>query len=367
MNIIIPVAVTALVLLVGPRLLGFFMPFVIAWVIALIANPLVRFLEKRLKIVRKAGTLLIVAGVLAGIICGGYYLIVTLARQLFGFIQDLPEMWAELEKTITDAGSVFMDKLDLLPGNIQDTLNSVGESITESIGELVSRFTAPTIEAAGSVAKRIPDAFVSVVITILSSYFFIVERDNILEKYRKVAPEWLKRITATASEKTKKAVGGYFEAQFRIMAVVTAILFVGFMILRVSYSFLLAVLIAFLDFLPVFGTGTVLIPWAIIRFIGGDYYFAIGLIVIYIITQVVRQLIQPKIVGDSLGLPPLTTLFFLYIGFQLKGIGGMILAVPIGMIAIEIYKMGIYQPVIDGVKELIEVINDFRHGGNKEE
>jgi predicted PurR-regulated permease PerM len=85
------------------------------------------------------------------------------------------------------------------------------------------------------------------------------------------------------------------------------------------------------------------------------------LIVLYAVTQVVRQLVQPKLIGDSMGLNPLVTLFLLYIGFKIRGITGMILAVPIGMIFLELCEMGVYQSVIDGVCELLEDIKSLRN------
>ena len=146
------------------------------------------------------------------------------------------------------------------------------------------------------------------------------------------------------------------------MFVVSFILLAGFVILGVTYGFLLAILIAMLDFLPIFGTGTVLIPWAVFRLFTGNYAYAVGLILIYVTTQVVRQIIQPKIVGDSMGLPPLTTLFLLYLGFKVRGIAGMIMAVPIGLIVINFYKYGAFDSLIENVKLLIKEIHEMRRG-----
>ena len=144
------------------------------------------------------------------------------------------------------------------------------------------------------------------------------------------------------------------------MGVVALILFLGFLILRVNSALLLALLIAFLDFLPFFGTGTALIPWAVVKLSGGDYKYAFGLVLIYLISQLVRQLIQPKIVGDSMGVNPLLTLVFMYIGFKLQGIAGMILAVPIGLIIIKLFEAGAFDHIINGVKEIVNDINEFR-------
>ena len=158
----------------------------------------------------------------------------------------------------------------------------------------------------------------------------------------------------------KKLIGGYFLAQFRIMFVVALILAAGLFVLQVKYSLLWAVLIAVLDFLPVFGTGTVLIPWAVIKVISGEYAFAAGLALIYVLTQVVRQIIQPKIVGDTIGLSPLTTLLFLYLGYRWAGLGGMIVAVPIGMFVFNLYEFGMFDSLIDNLKLFVHDVNEFR-------
>lgn len=149
-------------------------------------------------------------------------------------------------------------------------------------------------------------------------------------------------------------------AQFKIMFVVGAMLLAGFLILNINYAFLLAFLVSMLDFLPLFGTGTVLIPWALIKLLSGKYALAAGLALLYVLTQVVRQVIQPKIVGDSMGLPPLWTLIFLYLGFKVHGISGMILAVPIGIFVMNLYHYGAFDPLIGNIRLLAEEVQLLR-------
>ena len=161
-------------------------------------------------------------------------------------------------------------------------------------------------------------------------------------------------------------IGGYFMAQFKIMFVIGLVLFVGLLFLGVHYSIFLAIGIAVLDFLPMFGTGTVLIPWAVVKLFGGEYAYGAGLAFLYVLTQAVRQVIQPKIVGDSLGLPPLTTLFFLYLGYKFRGIAGMILAVPVGLIFIKFYEYGAFDSFFLNIKLLCEEIQKLRKDGQEE-
>lgn len=349
-----------LVCFVAPKFLSFFMPFLIGWVISMIANPLVRFLERKLKIVRKHSSIVIIIATIALIVIGGYFLIVRTFMEILGFITELPDMYANLQLQFVDIGEKFEHFFELLPIEIRVSLKNWGNTLSSYLSDVVAAIGVPTVEAAGSVARNIPNAFVMFVVTMMSAYFFIADRERIVGTVRRIMPKSVMQHCDHIYAQIKKLIGGYFAAQFKIMGIVALILFIGFLLLRVRYAILFAALIAFLDFLPFFGTGTALIPWAVVLFLAGDYGTAIGLIIIYLVSQVVRQIIQPKIVGDSMGLDPLSTLFFMYIGFKVKGIAGMILAVPVGVILIELFHAGVFEPLTDGIKEIITDINEYR-------
>lgn len=360
LNIVIPVTAILLVCILGPRLLSFFMPFVIGWLIAMIANPLVRFLERKLKIVRKHSSVIIVVVVLGAVI-GVLYLIVSrLSIEFMGLIKNLPSLYEQVRVEINEAFMNVAHLVERLPADLRNTLYQIYENLGGYVSDLVQGMAYPTVTVAGNVAKRIPGAMVYSIVVILSSYFFIVERDKIFGLCRKVIPKSAGKYITFFRQDIRRLIGGYFLAQFRIMFVVAGILLIGFVVLGVPYGLLLAVLIAILDFLPVFGTGTALIPWAIVKLLSGEYAFAAGLILLYVLTQVVRQIIQPKIVGDSMGLPPLMTLVFLYIGFKVDGISGMIFAVPIGMVVLNLYKYGAFHSLIENIRLLAVEIQRFR-------
>ncbi len=344
----------------GPKFLKFFMPFVIGWIIAMIANPLVRFLERRLKIVRKHSSAFIVIGVLAAIILGGYFLISKVVMEGIRFARDLPELYYRAEAEIRLVMENLSRLFQFLPQKTQIALGNLGNNLSQYIGTLIQSIGVPTVEAAGNVAKNIPNILIQIIVTILSSYFFIADRDKMMEQVHMFIPKSVSRSIDLIGNHLKQVVGGYFKAQFRIMGVVAAILLVGFFILDVDYAVLLACLIAFLDFLPFFGTGTALIPWAAVKLFAKEYQTAVGLGIIYLVSQLVRQVIQPKIVGDSMGLNPLLTLIFMYIGFKVNGVAGMILAVPIGLILLKLYEVGVFDDIINGVKEIVKDVNMFR-------
>jgi len=143
-------------------------------------------------------------------------------------------------------------------------------------------------------------------------------------------------------------------------------LVIGLSILKVDYALLIALGIAILDFLPFFGTGTVMVPWAVVKILSADYKMAVGLLVIWGVGQLARQIIQPKIVGDSIGVAPIPTLFLLFIGYKVGGVFGMIFAVPIGLIVFTMYEEGAFETTKNSVLILISGINRFRKLNEKD-
>ena len=360
LNIVIPLLGLCLVIFLGPRLLRFFMPFVVGWILALLANPLVRFLERRVKLVRRHGSMLIIIAALAIVIGLFYGAGLLVYREMGSFLADAPEIYQSVIAEIGDALQNGRKLAEYFPQNLQPPLLAFSDNLDGLFGKLVSRAAEPTVQIAGHVAKSIPNLLVNMVIIILSSYLFLADRESIMRWLKEHLPAFVFRYIEYMKRDAKGVIGGYFLAQFRIMCVVALILAAGFLVLGVRYGVLLAFLTAILDFLPIFGTGTVLFPWAVVKLFAGEYAYATGLILLYILTQVVRQIIQPKIVGESMGLPPLMTLFLLYLGFKLRGLTGMILAVPVGLVFINFYKYGAFDSMIRNFRMLMEAIQKFR-------
>lgn len=347
---------TVLFLVIGIKALTYFMPFVIGWFIAFLAYPLAGWLERRLKIKKKLGSALIMIFAIGAVAGLGYWGVSKLVREIQMVISNAPDLYQDLEIGLREIGDKFQGIYRMLPEGVQTGWNSLVSNMDEEIGKLIGSIGNPAMQVTGNVVKRIPSILVAVIVTLVAAYFFIAEREEVIQWSKKIAPKAVQERMSMVIYNLKYAVGGYFKAQFKIMAVVGLILLAGFFILKVEYALLLAVLIAFLDFLPFFGTGTALIPWALYQIFTSDYREAIGLFILYGVTQLVRQIIQPKLVGDSVGLNPLVTLFLLYFGYKLGGLLGMILAVPIGMILINLYKAGAFDYILDDVKVLAKGI-----------
>lgn len=360
LNLIVAVLVFIAVVFLLPKCIVFFAPFVVGAVIALCASPLVQFLEKRLKIKRKAGsafTIILAIGLVALILYGIGHLLFDQAQ---GFVANLPQMWEALSKDFSVAGNKLHVISDKIPLPLFEKWSMLGGKIQEYAGNMIANLSSPTMERVGEFAKNVPGFLVSVVMALLSSYFFVANKEEVQGYYRAYVPKPLKEKLDIVQRSLKKAFGGYLRAQLKIEVWMYILLFIGLKIAGVKYVSLVALGIAILDLLPVFGTGTVLIPWAIIKVIGGHYATAVILIALWGIGQLVRQLIQPKIVGESLGMPPIPTLFLLYVGWKISGVWGMILAVPIGLVFVNLYKEGVFATTKDSILILSKDLNAFR-------
>lgn len=365
-NLAIAFVLFLLIVWLLPKALVFFSPFVAGWIIALIAGPMVRFFEEKVKIKRKVGSAFVIIVVIALVVLLIYGLGAQLINQVVGLIGALPDMWAGMESDFSNIGRSLSVILERLPEDMQMKLNDFITTIGGYLGDFFGKIGTPTIAAAGNFAKQLPAIFIGLIMALLSSYFFVAEREQINEWFRKHAPASIQEQYRIIRSSLVKSVGGYFKAQLKIEVWMYVLLLIGLGVLRVDYYALIALVIAFMDFLPFLGTGTVLIPWAVIRILTADYKVAIGLLIIWGGGQLARQLIQPKIVGDSMGVAPLPTLFLLYIGYKVGSVVGMIVAVPLGILVYSMYQEGAFETTKNSVMILVAGINRFRRLGKED-
>lgn len=359
-SLVCSILATAAFIFIGVKAIVFFMPFVIGWCISAIAAPVVNWLEKHFKIVKKLGSALIVVLVIGLIVLVFYLAVSRIVAEVGDLVKNIPELYSQLEIGLGTIGDSLSGLFQRLPEETQIALQSMMDNINQYMGDLISRIGEPTVTAAGNLAMRLPFYLVSVLVAVISAYFFTVEREEVLNWAKKVMPQSVVKRMTLVMDNLRYAVGGYFRAQFKIMGIVFLILLLGFALLKIKYFALVAFLIAFLDFLPFFGTGTAMIPWALYKLLVGDYKTALLLVVIYAITQVSRQILQPKLVADSMGMNPLVTLILLYVGYRVSSVLGLILSVPIGMVVINMCQVGAFDYIFDDARILIDGILRLR-------
>lgn len=361
-NYVLAVGLILFFIFLFPRLIVFFWPFLVGWLIALIANPLVHLLEKKVKIVRKHGSAIVIVLTLAIVISLLYLILYALIKQGISFAQNFPEMYDTVSATLQKFLYSFREKYSILPEHSRDVIDMV----VNGAGDLINRFIRDISDAnimisnAGTVVKSMAEGLLMTVITILLSYFLTAEHDNIIKTVSQKMPRGIKSGYNLIMGNMMSALGGYIKAQFKIMCFVFAILLIGLLILGIDYAVLFALIIAVVDFLPVLGAGAIIWPWCVYELLTGHYVIAIVLFALYLICQAVRQFLQPKMVADSIGLTPLATIVYMFIGYRFLGVIGMIIGIPIGMIIVSFYKAGLFDRLISGARIIAADFNSWR-------
>lgn len=332
--------------------LWLFAPFIIAYFLSLIVNPMVNGIEKRFHLPRSVCAILVIVltvGVLGGIITGIIWKVVDEIRNVY---EDLPTIYENVYITWIKISEFFSDFVAMLPEKMQNVFD---DSVNQAMGwfaDLASN--TQFMRSAGNIAKKLPSIFVVTIVFILSLFFMITDAKKVSLAVKKPFSEEFIQKMEDFKYDLKKYVGGYIKAQLTIMCISFTILLIGLSILKVKYALVIALAVAILDALPFFGSGAVLWPWSIVAFIMGDALMGIGLIIIYLAVILIRQFIEPKIVSQNIGIHPLMTLMSMYVGFRIFSIGGMILG-PLTMVMfVSLYRTGIFGGVITPIKNLFK-------------
>lgn len=363
-NLGVALAGVLFLIFVVPQLVRFLMPLIVAWIVAMIANPIIRFLEKRIKIMRKHGSALVIILVLAALIAAFYGLAVLVASQFSSWVTKLPEVYDSVTQNLQHLFRSLHQKYNIIPADVKLAFdqreNMLDSYIQKAIDGLLKMAKSGSLSKVSSLASSLMDFLVYAILTILASYFMTVEKDHFTKLLQEKTPAGVQRIWDKIKKIFIRAIGGYFKAHFQIMIVIFFITVIPFAFMGISYSGLLAVVIAIVDFLPFFGAGTVLVPWAFYRLVTGSYTYAAILFVIYVVVLIVRQALEPKLIGDNIGTSPFETLVFMLVGYRLAGVLGLIVGIPVGMILMECYREGMFDDYIRGIKILARDINEYR-------
>ena len=361
-NLGVALAGVLFLIFVVPQLVRFLMPLIVAWIVAMIANPIIRFLEKRIKIMRKHGSALVIILVLATLIAAFYGLAVLVASQFSSWVTELP--YDSVTQNLQHLFRLLHQKYNIIPADVKLAFdqreNMLDSYIQKAIDGLLKMVKSGSLSKVSSLASSLMDFLVYAILTILASYFMTVEKDHFTKLLQEKTPAGVQRIWDKIKKIFIRAIGGYFKAHFQIMIVIFFITVIPFAFMGISYSGLLAVVIAIVDFLPFFGAGTVLVPWAVYRLVTGSYTYAAILFVIYVVVLIVRQALEPKLIGDNIGTSPFETLVFMLVGYRLAGMLGLIVGIPVGMILMECYREGMFDDYIRGIKILARDINEYR-------
>ena len=315
-------------------LFGALLPFLIAYLIALCLQPLARAMEKRAGISRKATVLIAVCLIVALLIFICTVAVrriskelTSLAESLGSFLSrvrndpayadELADFWAKKIPFI-DTHAIFDD----LDGRLTELLSSLAGRLSESVFPFLA-----------NLAASLPSAQLSVVVVLIAAYYFATDFRKFHEGVKALLPQSLAEPLCKAKNTLLKTGGNFLRAYGMLMLITFSELFSALLILGYRYAFLIALFTALIDILPVLGTGTVLLPWASFCLLTGNTKDGIGILIVYAVITVVRQILEPRIVGKYIGLPPLASLAAMYIGLNLIGFWGIFIF-PVGALLV---------------------------------
>lgn len=314
------------------------MPFIFGFLIAAVINPPVRTLAKRFDLKRKPTGMLILLIFYATIGMLATVIIVRLVVSIGELSKALPAIYRE---TIEPAlGVVFeflnrvAQRLDRVFGQgsgiFADDFGGFLTSVRNSLGSAVSDISMKLLSRISGFAAGIPGVVVQVLFAVISSFFFTLDFESILSYLKAHLPDSIVKLLSKIRGSSLKTLGRYARSYALIMLITFAELSLGLLLIGVKHPFAAAFAISMFDILPVLGTGGILVPWALVRLLCSDFKGFIGLLALWAVISVVRNIIEPKIVGKQVGLHPLATLISMYVGTKLFGVIGLFM-LPIGL------------------------------------
>lgn len=316
-----------------------FLPFIFAILIAVLVEPVVNFFETRLRFKRVLAVLTSLLLVMGGFIYIVGALISVIIRQLTTIYKttqaNADTVIPELIHKISELRLLFL-RLDL-PVQIQDTLQ---EGLQQAI-QWGQQMISSAINWLVSALAMLPGLMIFLMIAAVATFFIIKDRALIRSFVLHVIPPGMRDSGQDVLGRLIKALVGFVKAYSILISITFILTLVALKILGVQYTVTIALIVAVADILPILGPGTIYIPWILWEIFFGHIGMAVALLVVYIIISAVRQFLEPKIIGDNIGLHPLVTLISLYAGLKLGGIVGMILGPICVVIFIAIYRAGL--------------------------
>ena len=317
-------------------LMPLFFPFLLGGALALAAEPMTAFFQRRLGLPRVVSTGICVSMafcllILLVMLTAGFFL-----RELRSLAGVLPDFSETAREGLSRLEIWMLDLAQQTPEGIRPMVQSNVTSLFSDGTKILDSLLSRVLGLAGGLLTHIPDGALGLGTAIISGFMISAKLPLIRQWLKKRIPGEKLQPFFLALQRIRQALGGWLFAQAKLAAVTWGLLSIGFWILGISYPPLWALLVALVDAFPVLGTGTVLIPWALVCFLQGQTVRAIGLVSIYLTVMLVRSALEPKLLGKHLGLDPLVTLMAMYGGYKIWGIGGMLLAPLMAVTAVQI-------------------------------
>ena len=310
------------------------LPFVISWAAAFVLRPAVRFISSKTRIPYKiVSVMLTILCVFVGIglIILFMFFAVKEAGEFFSSLAADERAISILAKITNPIGTLFGDA---------ELSEALTEHIENAIEEGISGLVSKLVALLSDIAASIPKALFFILITVISSVYFALDIDRINKWVKSILPKKISSGLIKLKDSVFSIGKKYVRSYLIIMGITFAVILAGLLILGVKNVVLISVVIAILDLLPIIGVGTVLVPWSIVELLLGNTGTGIGLIILLVLHELVRQFAEPRIIGKSVGVHPIISLILLYVGYSVLGFIG-ILFVPLLAVVLKIAFEGV--------------------------
>jgi len=300
----------------------FFLPFILALILAILVDPVVTIVEKRLRLSRGLATFISLV-----LVWGSIALILSLiGSRLVGELSGIYRSLTELSQGVNLSG--LIDKIERLYAGLNlPPQFPAQQAVQDNIGvflKVLQTLVETSIDFIFSFLAALPGVFTIFLIATVATYFMSRDKGIIIDSVLGFVPTGLRHRVKSVTTDLGSALVGFLRAELILISITGFQTVIGLTILQVPYAVTLGILVGLFDILPILGPGTVFVPWIAWQFYLGNFNFSIGLLILYGIVTVVRQFLEPKILSESIGLHPLATLVSLYVGLQALGAIGII-------------------------------------------
>ena len=360
---IVGVIIALLVIKFGKTVISLFMPFILALLLAMAINPLILKIQSRVKFRRSKITIFVLVIIFSLSLTVLWMLLSAIATEVIGLLNGWEELFNGFQQSIQNLEVITQELLLKINSDIPDhgIIDSLTSTIFEYLKVAVSDFSSLTAFARDRVVG-ITSFGVSVLIFAMGCYFITADYPTICNNLANRLGVNLTELLNQVKAITIAAFGGYIKSRAIVAAGVGFIIFIGFILIGQEYALLLALIMAVLDFIPIIGSGTLLVPWSIIDLLTGNITQGLQLLAIYGVVTVYRNIAEPKVVGDKTGLSPTLSLITIYIGMRVAGVVGMILGPVLTIVIINSLKIGVLRDTRDdlqmAVMDMLSILNN---------
>ena len=309
------------------HLLVYLLPFFIGWFLAFAMRPPASFIARKLKIKPKIVRLFLTLLVFFAFFTLCSVAIWLLSREVWELVTRLGRGDSSLDEFISDFASP--------DGFIGKLFGNFGDYVADALYSLLTSVLTRLASSLSTVVSLVPKSLLFILVTVIASAYFAVSLEEVNRAVKSILPESLSSLLIKLKDGFLGAFLKYMRSYLLLLVITFFEMLVGLFILKAPYPLLMAIVIAVLDLLPIIGVGFVLIPWGVWSIVIGNVPFGIGLLVLFVFQTIIREIIEPKIVGKNLGTHPILTLIFIYVGYSLFGVIGLIL-VPVLTVLVNI-------------------------------